>query len=55
MKKWLIVAYAECDEGYLPHQEKEIYARTQAEAERKGSRLFPEYHEIAVYEVDERD
>lgn len=54
MKKWLIVAYPECDEGYLPRREKEVYAETHAEAEKKGSRLFPEYHEIGAYEVEEK-
>jgi hypothetical protein len=55
MKKWCIVAYPECDEGYLPRQEKEVYAETHAEAERKGFRLFPEYHEIGAYEIEESD
>lgn len=55
MKKWIIVAYPEHDEGYLPRQEKEVYAETHAEAERKGFRLFPEYHEIGAYEIEERD
>ena len=55
MKKWLIVAYPEHDGVYLPRQEKEIYAETRAEAERKGLCLFPEYHEISAYEVEERD
>lgn len=54
MKRWLIVAYPEHDEGYLPRQEKEIYAETHTEAERKGFRLFPEYHEIGAYEVEEK-
>ena len=54
MKKWIIVAYPECDEGYLSRQEKEVYAETHAEAERKGFRLFPEYHEIGAYEVEEK-
>jgi hypothetical protein len=54
MKKWLIVAYPECDEGYLPRQEKEVYAETHAEAERKGFRLFPEYHEVGAYEIEEK-
>lgn len=53
MKKWQIVAYPECDEGYLPHQEAIVYAETHAEAERKGFRLFPEYHEVGAYEIEE--
>ena len=55
MKKWLIVAYPEHDEGCLPRQEKEVYAETHTEAERKGFRLFPEYHEIGAYEIEERN
>lgn len=53
MKKWLIVAYPEYAGGYLPRQEKEIYAETHAEAERIGFRLFPQYHEVGAYEVEE--
>jgi hypothetical protein len=51
MKKWTIVAYPECDEGYLPRKEKVIYARDHAEAERIAWREFPEYHEIGAYEM----
>lgn len=54
MKKWLIVAYPEYEGRYLPRQEKEIYAETRVEAERKGLRLFPEYHEIGAYEMEEK-
>jgi hypothetical protein len=53
MKKWTIVAYPECDEGYLPRREKVIYARDHAEAERIAWREFPEYHEIGAYEMEE--
>lgn len=53
MKKWTIVAYPECDEGYLPRKEKVIYARDHTEAERIAWREFPEYHEIGAYEVEE--
>ena len=53
MKKWIIVAYPECDEGYLPRQEKKVSAETHAEAERIGFRLFPEYREIGAYEIEE--
>ena len=51
MKKWTIVAYPECDEGYLPRKEAIVEADTHAEAERKGFRLFPQYHEIGAYEM----
>ena len=53
MKKWTIVAYPECDEGYLPRKEAVVYAETHREAESKGFRLFPEYHEIGAYEIEE--
>ena len=49
-KKWTIVAYAE---EHLPRKEKTVYAQTHSEAIRKGFRLFPEYHEVGAYEVDE--
>lgn len=53
MKKWIIVAYPERDEGYLPRQEKKICAETHGAAIRKGFLLFPEYHEIGAYEIEE--
>ena len=53
MKKWQIVAYAECDEGYLPRKEAIVYADTHAEAERKGWRMFPEYHELGAFEMED--
>lgn len=49
MKKYVIVAYPECDEGYLPHKEKIIYAENHVEAERKAWKEFPEYHQIGAY------
>lgn len=52
MKKWQIVAYAECDEGYLPRKEATVYAETHGEAERKGFAMFPEYHEIGAFEIE---
>ena len=55
MKKWQIVAYAECDEGHLPRKEAVIYADTHAEAEHKGWHMFPEYHEVGVYEMEEKE
>ena len=54
MKRWTIVAYPECDEGYLPRQEKEISAKDWNEAIRIAYRLFPEYHEVGAYEVEEK-
>lgn len=50
MPKFVIVAYPECDEGYLPRKETTIEARDKTEAWYKASRLFPEYHEIGIYE-----
>lgn len=53
MKKWIIVAYPEADEGYLPRKEKEVKAETHDEAMKMGWRLFPEYHEVGAFEVTE--
>lgn len=53
MKKWIIVAYPEHDKGYLLRKEAVVYAETHREAESKGFRLFPEYHEVGAYEVEE--
>ena len=53
MKRWTIVAYPECDEGYLPRQEAEVYAKDWNEAIGKAWREFPEYHEVGAYEVTE--
>lgn len=53
MKKWRIVAHAEYDEGYLPRREAVVYADTHREAEAKGFNLFPEYHEVGAYEMEE--
>ena len=51
MKKFVIVAYSECEERYLPRQEKIIHAKDHAEAERIAWKTFPEYHEIGAYEI----
>lgn len=51
-KKWTIVAYPECDEGYLPRKEQIIYADNHDEAMRIAWRSFPEYHEVGAYEMD---
>ena len=54
MKKYCIVAYAECEGTYcLPRKEKIITARNHREAERIAFREFPEYHEVGAYEVEE--
>jgi hypothetical protein len=51
-KKWTIVAYPECDEGYLPRKEQIIYANDHDEAMRIAWRTFPEYHEVGAYEME---
>ena len=53
MKKWQIVAYAEHDEGYLSRKEAIVYARDSEEALYKGFRMFPEYHEVGAFEIEE--
>ena len=54
MKKWTIVAYAECEGNYsLPRKEVEVSANTHEEAMNKAWRLFPEYHQLGAYEVTE--
>ena len=53
MKKYTIVAYPECDEGYLPRKEKTIYAKDRNDALNKAWREFPEYHEVNAFEVEE--
>jgi hypothetical protein len=53
IKKYCVIAYPECDEGYLPRKETTVEARDKTEAWYKASRLFPEYHEIGIYEVKE--
>lgn len=51
--KYCIVAYAEADEGYLPRQEVEIEAADEDTAYLRARMMFPEYHEIGVYEIQE--
>ena len=50
MKKYDIIAYAE--EG-LPRKETIITAKDHDEAMNKAWRLFPEYHEVGAYEIEE--
>lgn len=54
MKKYTIVAYPECDEGYLPRQEKIIYAKDWDDAISKAWREFPEYHQVGAFEIEEK-
>ena len=54
MKKFVIIAYAEVDGNYyLPRKRAEIYAANHAEAERRAWDMFPEYHEIGAFEVED--
>lgn len=49
MKKYNVIAYPD-EDGY-PRRETIILANSQAEAQNKAWRLFPEYHEIGVFEM----
>ena len=51
MKEYNIVAYPECDEGYLPRKEKTIMAKDWDQAIAIAWREFPEYHEVNAFEV----
>ena len=53
MRKWQIVAYPECGEGDLPRKETIIYAETHKKAVGKGFKMFPEYHEVGAFEIEE--
>jgi hypothetical protein len=46
--------YAESDEGDLIRTEAIVDAETRKKAAVKGFRMFPEYHEIGVYEMEEK-
>lgn len=52
MKKWQIVVYVESDEGWS-RKEAVVYARDSEEALYKGFRMFPEYHEVGAFEIEE--
>ncbi|MBQ5929289.1 MAG: hypothetical protein IIX02_00685 [Clostridia bacterium] len=51
-KRFCIVAYAE--EG-LPRQEIEVIAAGKDDAWNKAWRFFPEYHEVGVFEMEEKN
>lgn len=53
MKKWQIVAYAEHEEGYLPRKETVVEASTYELAIWQGYNIFPEYHEVGAFEIEE--
>lgn len=50
MKKYEIIAYP--DEDGNKRQEATIEANNQEDAYCKAWRMFPEYHEIGVYEIE---
>ena len=50
MKKYEVVAYP--DEDGNKRQETVIEAENHTQAKIKAWRMFPEYHEIGVYEVE---
>ena len=52
MKKFIIVAEAEGN-YFLPRKEAEIYAANHKEAERRAWDMFPGYHEIGAFKVEE--
>ena len=47
--KYTVVAYAE---ERLPRKEVDITAKTKDEAWNKAWKMFPEYHEVGVFEID---
>lgn len=51
MKKYIVVAY-EDEENKLPKQSKTIEAESELRARIVGWKMFPEYHEIGVFEVE---
>ena len=51
MKKYTVVAYHD-EDGY-PRQSITIEATDQEQAQRIAWRLFPEYHEVGVFEQRE--
>ena len=49
MAKYCVIAYA--DEDDYPRKEAVIEARNKEEAQSRAWRMFPEYHEVGVFEV----
>lgn len=47
--KFTVIAYAE---GGLPRKETTIIARNRDDAWLKAWRMFPEYHEVGVFEEE---
>ena len=48
--KWEVIAYADPEMG-LKKNCAFVWADSREEAERKAWAMFPEYHEIGVFEV----
>ena len=48
--KWEVVAYADPERG-LKKRNAFVWADSREEAERKAWAMFPEYHEVGVFEV----
>ena len=53
MKKYTIVAYADPEYG-LKKQETVVMVENHDAAMNKAWRMFPEYHEVGVYEIGQR-
>lgn len=51
MKKYRVIAYPD-EDGY-PRRESIIEAENHEQAERMAFRLFPEYHEVGAFEMEE--
>lgn len=49
MKKYEVIAYPD-EDGY-PRQSTIIYAKNHDQAQDMAWRLFPEYHEVGVFEM----
>ena len=47
--RYTVIAYAE---ERLPRKEVEITAKTKDQAWSKAWKMFPEYHEVGVYEAE---
>lgn len=52
MKKFTVVAYPD-EDGY-PRKETTIEAKDAEQAKSVAWRMFPEYHEVGVFEITEQ-
>lgn len=53
MSKWRVVAFPDEEDYSMGKKEKIVEASGRYEAIDIANRLFPEYHEIAAYEIKE--